>query len=302
MRYVFALVGTVAILLSFSCGSGAPIAPGGSRLILTADPEQIPFSGSSMLTVRGTDEDGTPLPDGTRVTFSVAEAGSVSPDSVDLVNGTATSTFFASFDSGEVTVTATSGSVEASITITVADDEEQRVLVSAIPATLPQGGGTSVISAAVTDISGTPLEGIGVEFSTSEGSLQSNGRTIRTNSNGVAIDTLNTSASATVTATTDDGFTGETTVEVGGGRIVCHMTVNNSSPAVGQTVLFLDTSDIPEGENVEFHWNFGDGSSTQGRNVQHIFQSAGTFNVIHSVIDENGNTFTCDSFPIQVSN
>jgi PKD repeat protein len=113
---------------------------------------------------------------------------------------------------------------------------------------------------------------------------------------------LNTSGTSTVTAQTDDGFTGQTTVEVGGGRIVCHMTVNDSSPTIGQRVLFYDTSDIPDGEqNVEFHWNFDDGTSVQGRNVQHTFQSAGTFNVVHSVVDDNGNTFTCAPFPIQVS-
>jgi hypothetical protein len=301
MRYVFALAGIIALLLTLSCGSSGPVAPGGSRLILSADPEQIAFNGSSTLTVFGTDENGTLLPDGTQVSFSVAQAGSVSPSSVSLMDGTATTTFTASFSAGEVTVTATSGSVEASITITVADDEEQRVIVSATPATLPQGGGTSLISAVVTDVSGTPLEDIGVVFSTTSGSLQSNGATIRTSDTGVAIDTLNTSTNATVTATTDDGFSGETTVETTGGRIVCHMTVSDSTPQVGQNILFLDTSDIPQGEDVEFHWNFGDGSSSQGRTVQHRFQTAGTFSILHSVIDENGNTFNCDPFPLTVN-
>jgi hypothetical protein len=290
-------------LFCFTCSSSGPVAPGGARLILNADPEQITFEGTSSLTVSGTDDDGQPLADGTRVTFSVDQAGRVEPNSVELVNGTASATYVPANVAGEMTVTATSGSVQASITITVADDIERRVFVSAIPATLPSGGGTSIISAAVTDISGTPIQDIGVQFTTTTGSLQSGGGTVRTNNNGVATDTLNTSASATVTATTDDGFSGEVTVEVGGGRIVCHMTVNDNTPQVGQNVAFLDTSDIPDDEeNSEFHWNFGDGTSSQGRNVLHSFSSAGTFNVIHSVIDENGNTFTCDPFPIQVSN
>jgi hypothetical protein len=301
MKRFVACVGIV--LLCIACGSSGPVAPGGARLILNADPEQITFEGSSTLTVSGTDEDGQPLADGTRVAFSVDQAGRVEPNSVELVNGTANATYMPANVAGEMTVTATSGSVVASITITVADDIERRVFVSAIPATLPQGGGTSIISAAVTDISGTPVEDIGVQFTTTAGSLQSGGGTIRTNSNGVATDTLNTSSNATVTATTDDGFTGEVTVEVGGGRIVCHMTVNDNTPAVGQNVAFLDTSDVPDDEeNAEFHWDFGDGTSSQGRNVLHAFNSAGTFDVIHSVIDSNGNTFTCDPFPIQVSN
>ncbi|HEY7162237.1 MAG TPA: PKD domain-containing protein [Acidobacteriota bacterium] len=295
-----------AIFLIISCAAckeGGNVAPGGSRLLITADPQSISLNGTSELTVVGTDEDGIPLPDGTQVTFSVTQAGSVTPSSVQLSNGTATTTYHASLVAGDITITAISGGVEATVTVKVADNIERRVFVFATPAKLPDGGGTSFISAAVTDTSGQPVADINVQFTTTTGKLQSNGALIATNNNGVATDTLNTDASATVTATTDDGFSGATTVEVGGGRIVCHMTVSTSTPKVGQTVLFFDTSDVPsdEADTVRFHWDFNDGSSADGQSVQHSYRNAGTFNVVHSVIDDQGNTTFCDPFAIQVS-
>jgi hypothetical protein len=290
-------------ILSAACKEGGNSAPGGSRLLLTADPQSIVLNGTSQLTVVGTDENGVPLADGTQVSFSVTEAGSVSPSTVQLSNGSATTTYHASLVAGDITITAISGGVQASITVKVADNIERKVFVFATPAKLPDGGGTSLISAAVTDTSGNPVPDIDVQFTTTTGKLQSNGALISTNNNGVATDTLNTNTSATVTATTDDGFSGATTVEVGGGRIVCHMTVSTSTPGVGQPVLFFDTSDVPtdESETVRFHWDFGDGKSADGQSVQHSYSSAGTFNVVHSVIDDQGNTTFCDPFAIQVS-
>jgi PKD domain/Bacterial Ig-like domain (group 1) len=299
----FALFAILLTIICAACKEGGNVAPGGSRLLLTADPQSISLNATSQLTVVGTDEDGVPLPDGTQVAFSVTEAGSVSPSTVQLSNGSATTTYFSSLVAGDITITAVSGGVQASITVKVADNIERKVFVFATPAKLPDGGGTSLISAAVTDSSGQPVIDIDVQFTTTHGNLQSNGALKPTNNNGVATDTLNTDASATVTATTDDGFSGATTVEVGGGRIVCHMTVSTSTPRVGQTVLFFDTSDIPtdEADTVRFHWDFNDGSSADGQSVQHSFRDAGTFNVVHSVIDNQGNTTFCEPFPIQVS-
>lgn len=287
--------------LCLSCEDGNNVAGGNSRLILSADPSEIGISGTSSLTVSGTDENGLPLPDGTSVSFSVDQAGRVTPGAVQLLNGSATSTYFATFSSGEITITATSGSVQARTTITVADNIEENVFVSANPGSFPSGGGTSLISAVVTDGSGRPIASIGVRFSTTAGTLQSGGASIETNSNGLATDVLNTTESATVTATTDNSFDGKTTVLVGVGRVVCHMSVNNSTPDVGETVSFFDTSDNPSDQIVSFHWEFGDGASADGPNVQHAYSAEGTFDVVHSVIDRQGNTIFCDPVPIEVS-
>jgi hypothetical protein len=300
-RLRFVAVVLLFPLFSISCDDDNTVAGSNSRLILSAEPSEIGISGTSALTVQGTDENGTPLPDGTTVSFSVDQAGRVDPAAVQLVNGTATTTYFATFSSGEITITATSGSVQARTTITVADNIEENVFVSANPGNFPSGGGTSVISAVVTDDSGRPIANIGVEFSTTSGTLQSGGATIETNSSGVATDVLNTTESATVTATTDNNFSGQTTILVGVGRVICHMAVNNETPAVDEVVSFFDTSDNPGNQIVSYHWEFGDGESAEGPNVQHSYDAEGTFEVVHSVIDRQGNTIFCDPVPIDVS-
>jgi hypothetical protein len=295
---------TTLVLASFfclSCDDDNTVARSDSRLILSADPSEIGITGTSSLTVQGTNENGVPLPDGTTVTFSVDQAGRVDPAAVQLVNGTATTTYFATFSSGEITITATSGSVQARTTITVADNIEENVFVSANPGTLPSGGGTSVISAVVTDDSGRPIANIGVDFSTTSGTLQSGGDTIETNSSGVATDVLNTTETTTVTATTDNDFRGQTTILVGVGRVICHMAVSTDTPSVDEVVSFFDTSDNPGNQIVSFHWEFGDGESAEGPNVQHSYDTEGTFEVVHSVIDRQGNTIFCDPVPIEVS-
>ncbi|HSP06771.1 MAG TPA: PKD domain-containing protein, partial [Acidobacteriota bacterium] len=265
-----------------SCSGTNEVASSNAHLILTADPPQIGLRGTSLLTVTGVDANGAPLPDGTSVTFSVDKAGRVSPSSVKLMGGTATSTYFATASAGDISVTATSGSVQASTTITIADEiQKKNVFVSANPATFTTGGGTSVINAVVTDDSGKPIANVGVTFSTTAGTLQSRGAIIDTNANGIATDTFNTSESATITATTDDGFSGQVTVQVGIGRVVCHMSASTSTPTVGQTVSFFDTSDDPASQIATYQWNFGDGGLAQGQNPQHAYSSAGTFSVIH---------------------
>ena len=302
MRITFLFVFILFILMSLlSCKPASDAARGGSQLFVSADPEAIAENGTSTLTVTGTDENGAPLPDGTEVSFEVDLAGNVSPRTVRLQNGTATSTYHATFVSGDVTITAFSGSVEATTTITVADTIHEDIFVTASPATFGNGGGSSLITAAVTDDSGNPITNLGVTFSSDTGTLQSGGATIDTNSKGVATDTLVTTETATVTATTDDGFSGTVQVQVGVGRIVCHMSVSTSAPKVGESITFLDTSDDPDQRIVRYHWDFGDSTSADGKNVQHSYNAAQTYSVVHSVVDSGGNTTFCDPVPVQVT-
>lgn len=291
----------LALLLCQSCSQSSNVASGGAHLFLTANPPQVSVNGTSELTVSGTDENGVPLEDGTVVSFSVDQAGRVSPNSVHLLGGTGTTTYFSTNFTGDITVTATSGSVAANTIVTVSSDLIENVFVSAKPSTFPTGGGTSLTSAVVTDGSGRVMADTGVQFSTTEGTLQSGGGVIETNSNGVAVDTLNTTANATVTATTLDGFSGQATILVGVGRIVCHMTVSTTTPKLNQVVLFYDTSDNPGNQIARYHWDFGDGFSADGQNVQHAYSTAGEFDVVHSVTDAQGDTIFCETFPLQVS-
>lgn len=289
------------LFIGISCHTKNDVAGGTDRLLLSADPQQISAGGSSTLSVTGTDENGLPLPDGTTVSFAVDKSGRVSPSSIQLVGGFASTKYFATLAPGEITVTATSGSVQAQVSITVADTIAQKVFVTANPDTFPSGGGTSVVTAIVTDTSSQPLEGVDVRFSTTTGTLQSGGDIMQTNSNGIVSDVLNTNESATVTATSGDGFSGQTTITVGLGQIVCHLTVDNAHVSVGTSVHFFDTSDPGGNEITQYHWDFDDTSSANGQNVQHAYSRAGTFNVVHSITDSRNQTYFCDPFPIEVT-
>src|SRR3990172_3678832 len=145
MKLLTGVLAYLLLLFSMGCKEG-DFAPGGARLFLSASPQQIGFNGTCELTVTGVDEEGRPLPDGTEISFRVDEAGTVTPNPVRMLNGTAVSTYHATFIAGEITITAISGGTEANVTITVADELEENVFVSANPATFGPGGGTSVIS------------------------------------------------------------------------------------------------------------------------------------------------------------
>ena len=56
----------------------------------------------------------------------------------------------------------------------------------------------------------------------------------------------------------------------------------------GETVSFVGTAFDPEGDSVEFTWNFGDGTSGSGASPTHTFTAAGTFVVIMTAIDQFG--------------
>jgi len=65
-----------------------------------------------------------------------------------------------------------------------------------------------------------------------------------------------------------------------------------SRPGTGERVWFdASGSDSPNGEIVEYRWDFGDGnSSDEGAEVMHQYWSARTYNVSLTIIDEAGQT------------
>ncbi len=73
------------------------------------------------------------------------------------------------------------------------------------------------------------------------------------------------------------------------------------TPKVGEVVNFFDTSNDPNAQIARYHWDFGDDTSADAKNVQHAYTSAGSFSVLHSVTDMQGNAEPCDPVTIQVS-
>jgi PKD repeat protein len=195
-----------------------------------------------------------------------------------------------------------SGSATASIDIQVIGDTNEHIFLLANPSTLPSGGGTTELTAAVTDSIGNPLQGERVLFSTDQGVLKSNGQFVTTDSQGHASDELTTNQTANVKAEVVDVSADPATVNipVGSVNIECSFTVNPQNPVAGQAVTFTDTTQIDPQLIFSSIWDFGDGKSGSGVSVQHTYSNPGTFTVAHVLVDVSNNNYTCTNLRLTV--
>lgn len=81
-------------------------------------------------------------------------------------------------------------------------------------------------------------------------------------------------------------------------NVVADFDVDDSTPAVGQTVQFTDTS---TGSPTSWHWDFGDGTISNAQNPTHVFTSASTFNVVLTVSNVSDADFTQRSIVVSGS-
>jgi len=65
---------------------------------------------------------------------------------------------------------------------------------------------------------------------------------------------------------------------------------NNES--TNQTIVFdVSGSYDPDGAIVSYHWDFGDGTTGGGKNPTHEYENPGTYTVILTITDNNGNKY-----------
>ena len=113
------------------------------------------------------------------------------------------------------------------------------IILSASPTNIDNAaGGLSNITAVVLDQNSIPLDGVAVFFSTNAGSLESQGIGQTTDSNGRAVDFLNTSQSATVNAQSGSAVS-SVTVTVGGVVLVGSITLAATTPTSGLAPLLV---------------------------------------------------------------
>ena len=163
--------------------------------------------GSFNLIATVTEEAGTPVQNGTLVTFTTT-IGRLEPASAETTNGQATVKLFASGLSGTATVSAFSGGATsgsgssagnaATVTIDLGGATADNIVIHAEPSSVPVSGGTTTIIAQVRDASGNGLPNLPVVFTTTAGTLQF--ASVATDSTGTATTTLTTPSQATVTA------------------------------------------------------------------------------------------------------
>lgn len=281
-------VAVLGLLLLPNCGFVEPTAPTDASFSISANPLFVDLDGTSTITVIVTDANGTPVPDGTIVSFTTT-LGKIAPNA-GTRGGQVRESLAAGNQPGVATVTARSGVADTSVSVDVTiGSEVDSIQLSANPATLPIGGGESTITAVVFGKNFETLANVPVTFSTDAGTLASEGGVVRTDAKGEARDTLTTPQSATVTVTT--GTISDTTeVEVGANTPpTANLTASPVAPKVGETVNFsAAASNDPDGTIVSYDWDFGDGATDEGERVSHVYQDRNIYVVVLVVTDNDG--------------
>lgn len=308
--FVALLVG--AALLTVACEKVPLLAPSGSTITLTSSATALPSNGSTDIIAQVIEASGTPPHSGTLISFTT-NLGTVQPSSAETdISGRVIVKYIAGSGSGTATITAISGGVSASgtnaIRIAVGSAAVGNVALSANPTALSANGGTTTITAVVTDSGGNALPGVPVTFSTDNGSLATS--VVTADSNGRAQTTLTTSRTAKVTATagvpttsgttTTPAATNTITINVNAAATVTFGAVTPASPTAGQPVsVTLTVTPSTTGATVQnVVVNFGDGRSqtlgaVSGATVlTHTYDNPGTYTLTATVIDSNGDQFT----------
>ena len=296
----------IAITFSslWGCEKMSLVSPTGSTITLTVNKTSVPINGTAEVTAAVIESAGTPVQNGTVVTFT-SSFGNIEPREARTQGGTARVTFTGT-QSGLAKIGAFSGGAKtaAELEVKVGAAAAETLRLRAEPATVPQSGGSSQIVVTVADANGGPLSNAPVVFTTDNGSVSPGSAT--TDSNGEARTTLSTNRTSKVTATVG-AKSGDVTVTV-----VNAPTVAVSGPATATAGLpanFTITPTVPTGgapmRDVVVNW--GDGSAprslgpiTSATTVSHTFDRADSYTVTATATDQTGQQGT-GSFSVNVS-
>lgn len=294
----------LAVLLVAGCDKMPLLAPSLSTISLSANTSIVQSNGVAEIRATVLESSGTPVQNGTTVTFST-NLGTLSPPEARTNNGVASVQFVANGQSGIADIRAVSGSAATgttanpSLKLTVGGAAAGRVLVAANPSSVPAAGGSTTITATVLDTNGNPLTGVAVGFSSTTGTLSSSIAT--SNGNGAAQVTLTTNRDAVVTATA--GVAGTATAITG----TVNVTVN-ALPTLSVTVAGTPTEDAatvftvtvgPAAQDTfqSVTIDFGDGTSrnlgpitTGSTSVSNVYRNDGTFTVTVTGVGSSGGT------------
>jgi len=295
MKHVGSLLLVVVSLIASGCEKVPLTSPTGSTITLTSDRSVLPLNGSATLRAVVVESSGTPVQNGTMVTFS-STLGSVDPIEAKTVNGVATAAFNAGSVSGSSEINAFSGGAKTATAtkITIGSLAAKTVAVSATPSSVSQSGGTVTISALVMDEAGNALPGVNVTFSADTGQLSAT--TALTDSSGVARTTLTTTQTSKVTATAGSAKA-DVTVTVTAAPTVT-ITADNGTEGVPLpiTISTAASGSTPARQIQTLIVDFGDGTSETRSNVTgsvgftHTYTRARGYTISATAVDVAGNT------------
>ena len=214
--------------LTVACQKVPLLATPGSSITLTSSATALPVNGTADIIAQVIRASGSPPHEGTHITFTTT-LGTIQPSEVDTdVNGRAVVKYVASGGSGTAAITASSGGVTVAaanvVRIQVGAAAVGAVAVSASPQALPSTGGTTTITASVSDTSGNVLPSVPVTFAidtstngTATGSGALSATVVTTDASGRATTQLSTTRTTTVSATAGVASSGTTTGGTGTG-------------------------------------------------------------------------------------
>lgn len=301
----------IALILAGGGCTRMPLtAPSKSTIQLSAAPT-VPLNGSVDVVATVIEGSGTPVQDGTLVSFT-ATLGHVEPPETRTEHGTVTVKFVAGTQSGMATVTALSGAATgpstgtgtdttaplgASVNIKVGGAAAKTVTLRADPATVPNTGGTVTLTALVLDENGGALSGVPVAFSASAGHLQSS--IVNTNTSGEASTTLTTTGAAKVTATAGAVTSDPLDITVAALPTIT-LSASPSPATAGQPVSISVGVDATNASNpvrsVRIEFGDGDfedlGAVAGTTSVSHVYSNDGAYTVKVTVTDAAGQQAT----------
>lgn len=298
------VLAVATVVLVIACDRVPLTSPTGSTISLSADKTVLPLGGETAVRAVVTESAGTPVHNGTTVTFQTT-VGSFNPVEAKTINGIATTTFLAGMSSGTAQIHAFSGgartgsgnSSAGGVTVKIgAAAATGTISMSATPSSVSQSGGTVTISALVFDEANNPLPGVNVQFVTSTGSLSAT--TATTDSSGIARTQLSTTQTATVTAIAG-AAKGEVRVEVSAAPGAT-ITVSPESPIAGApaavTVATTAANASAPRQVATVEVDFGDNTRETRSNVTgsaaftHTWGRPGGYTIAARVVDVAGNT------------
>jgi adhesin/invasin len=297
-----------------ACDKVPLTAPSGTTIRLYTNAQVLPVNGTAQITASVLETGGWPVQNGTVVTFTTS-LGTVSPAEASTTDGKVTVTFHAGSVSGTAVINAFSGpssttggagatggtggtaggnvgTTGTGVTIMVGAAAATTVIATASPSSVSQLGGTSTITASVLDANNNALSGVPVAFTTDQGTLAPVSAT--TNASGIASTTLTTNQTATVTVTAG--------IKTATARVtaVAVPTITISPPTTTPTAGLITSFavNVTAGTGAapirSVIVDFGDGQTanlgqaTGTITIQHVYATAGNFNVTAIATDASG--------------
>jgi adhesin/invasin len=276
-------------------------APTDSTITLFASSTTVGINGSVDITATVIESGGTPVQNGTVVTFTTT-LGTIEPTEARTNNGKATAKFIPGNQSGTAEIRAFSGGTSTAdpLKVTVGAAAAAKVDLLANPSALPPSGGVVQLTAVVNDASGNRLSGISVTFTTDVGVLAQTA--VTSDANGEARSSLSTPGTAKVTAAVVGGsgsggsLSSTLTIAVRvGPTISISAPAGNLIPGVPST---FSVSISAGGASVRSaSLDFGDGatqalSPTGTTAATHVYSKSGTYVVTATAIDSAGDSTT----------